>query len=384
MKNIEKLFTKNSKKRLSVTYKKNGFHYISDTKVFDSGVLLSIIDYVNAVRKKYPKIKPPIYFEFVHPDIQIQDKLAFIVFECICYSLKKEKRRAYIFWQPKKNIITQGVYSSPLKLLKEHNDKYIGKFQTELYLDHFRKMIVFNRERDLKSNYLGKFQQEMEIFLRMFNLSEDRIDKISEMIVELVGNAGEHGNSDCLVDIDIADDYAKKGVEGTFYGINIAIISFSDKLLGQGVQAKIKENEFNEGRYLELSKAYQNHLKFIQGSPTGSYNEEYFWNIAALQDKISGRKDSNVSGGTGLSVLIKSLQEEAENATCYMLSGNKILFFNDEFLNYDENNWLGFNKEKDFFNFQPNEEILAESNVYIQGTAFNLSFAMRKEEKNEN
>lgn len=43
----------------------------------------------------------------------------------------------------------------------------------------------------------------------VFNLSEKRIDKISTVIVELVGNAGEHGESECLIDIDITDDHTK-------------------------------------------------------------------------------------------------------------------------------------------------------------------------------
>lgn len=69
--------------------------------------------------------------------------------------------------------------------------------------------------------------------------------------------------------------------------------------------------------------AYQNHLKKIEDLDDNLYNEEYFWDIASLQDRISGRKGTSSAGGTGLTVLINSLQKEADNDTCYVISGEK-------------------------------------------------------------
>ena len=40
---------------------------------------------------------------------------------------------------------------------------------------------------------------------------------LAEVIVELVGNAGEHGETECMLDIDITEnDYGKKNEDGEF------------------------------------------------------------------------------------------------------------------------------------------------------------------------
>ncbi|MGX7202406.1 hypothetical protein BCR22_07450 [Enterococcus plantarum] len=387
MKRLEQLFKKNPKSGSVVTIDKHGgVHYINYTKVFNGTILQDIIHFVNSVLRKYKTQKIPFYFEFPTRRIEVQDKLVYILFECVCYQLKKDHRRVYVYWDPIDIIITQGIFSSPLKLLnnsdQKSNNKYATKFKAEMYNQHYRSLIAFDKERDLKTNYLGKFQQELELFLKIFNLSKVHIDKISNVMTELVGNAGEHGDSDCLIDIDITDNHTKlvDDVEqkGQYYGINIAIVSFSDKLVGDDIKSKILENKFKEGRYKYLSEVYLNHLRMMKEDT--NYKEEYFWNIAALQDKISGRKNLLSSGGTGLTVLINSLQQEAENDTCYMLSGNEVIFFKKEFIEFDSEGWLGFNTQKNFYNYAPDSEILAESVVFMPGTAYNLNFVMKKEE----
>ena len=391
MNNLDTLFEKNFTNKYRVKLDKNGgVHYIDSKEYFNGSTLIDILNFVNSVRSKYKTQKIPIYFEFTCKDIRIQDKLAYIIFECICYSLKKENRIVYVYWDPKYEIITQGVRSSPLKHLNTHdrveNEKFVKNFKNKMYKSHFRKLISFSKKEDLKSNYLGVLQQEIDLVLGIFEMSVERIDKISEVIVELVGNAGEHGESDCLIDIDITEDYTKivKNIEqeGRFYGINIAIVGFSDKLLGDGIKKKIYDNMYDEGRYQYLSGAFNNHVKMMKCNESNNsvYNEEYFWNIAALQDRISGRQDKDVTGGTGMTVLISGLQKEADNDSCYMLSGNKLIYFKKEFIDFDSDKWLGFNYQKDFINYIPDQSILGASDVYIPGTAYNLNFVMRKEE----
>ena len=167
--------------------------------------------------------------------------------------------------------------------------------------------------------------------------------------------------------------------EGQYYGINIAIVSFSNHLLGEAVSQKVLTNNFDNGRYYDLKMAYQNHLKKIEDLDDNLYNEEYFWDIASLQDRISGRKGTSSAGGTGLTVLINSLQKEADNDTCYVISGEKIISFKKDFIERDSNGWLGFNRQNDFFNHKPDISILNSSSLWIPGTAFNLNFVMRKE-----
>lgn len=384
MKYLNKLFSSNRGRSSLVRIDKGMLHYIDRSDVFNSATLLSIVKYINSVRAKHSSKRIPISFEFSNVNLKIQDKLAFVVFECICYSLKEEGRQVYVYWNPVNQILTQGVNYSPLLLLnttnQKTNDRFKKSFNNDIYQRHFRRLIT---EKDVESNYLGVLLQDISTFLGVFNLSEKRIDKISTVIVELVGNAGEHGESECLIDIDITDDHTKKlynvEQEGQYYGINIAIVSFSNHLLGEAVSQKVLTNNFDNGRYYDLKMAYQNHLKKIEDLDDNLYNEEYFWDIASLQDRISGRKGTSSADGTGLTVLINSLQKEADNDTCYVISGEKIISFKKDFIERDSNGWLGFNRQNDFFNHKPDISILDSSSLWIPGTAFNLNFVMRKE-----
>lgn len=48
-------------------------------------------------------------------------------------------------------------------------------------------------------------------------------------------------------------------------------------------------------------------------------------------------------------------------------------------LEYNEDRWLGFNKQKDFINKRPDELVILRSNAYLRGTAYNFTLIYRKE-----
>ena len=86
------------------------------------------------------------------------------------------------------------------------------------------------------------------------------------MIGEIVGNAIEHANSQCLLDIDVTTDHSKcvesEVQDGDFYGINIVILNFSDVLFGDKIKKRIENEELDtDDRYIVLKKAYNNHKK---------------------------------------------------------------------------------------------------------------------------
>lgn len=385
MKNVIKIFEKNKicSGRLKLKY--GAILYESHDKIFSGQTILKIINFINNVHKKYKNVKIPIIFSFGR--VKIIDKLSYILLECICYSLMRDyHHKVYLFWEPEHDILTDGVFSSPLKLLNSKEDdnlnKFLVKFKMEIYQHHFRRIISGENKKD--TNYLGNLLQELDSFLKFFFIAEEYRDQITEVIAELVGNACEHGNTDCLLDIDVTNDHLKsvKNITqtGSFYGINIAIVNFSDILLSDGIKDKIKNNKLNVGRYVELEKAYNYHKTL--------FSEKYlytdFCNIAALQDKISGRYEHSLSGGTGLTKLIHSLQEKSDTDSCYVVSGDRCVYFVKELLNYDENDWLGFNSQKDFFYAIPDESTTVGCYIYLPGTAYNLNFVMKREdEENE-
>lgn len=381
MRNIDKIFEANPRSSSKIELIKGQAVFECYDRILSGLTIEKIINFVNTIHKKYKKINISIVFSFGY--IKLADKLSYILFECICYELiNNYHHRVYIYWTPQNDILTDGVFSCPLKLL---NDKrpgnqalFIKKFEMEIYQHHFRRVI--DGEEKENTNYLGKLLQELDYFLKYFDITEEYRDQIAEVIAELVGNACEHGASDCLLDIDITNDHLKsiKNIpqEGIFYGINIVIVNFSKTLLGDGIKNKIETHNLSTERYVQLGKAYNYHKQFF----SNEYTYDDFCNIAALQDKISGRPHHNLAGGTGLTKLIHSLQEKSDMDSCYVLSGNRCVIFDRNLLNYDNQDWLGFNTNQDFLNSLPDEKAITDCYVFLPGTAYNLNFVMKRED----
>ena len=149
---------------------------------------------------------------FLFDNIKITNKLLYVLFECICYFLIKEYHyKVSIQWNPKTDIRTIGLQFSSLQLLKYGEEKYMQflcNFKTLIFKNHFRKVISgIDKEN---TNYLGNLLQELDTFLKQFPITEEYRDQVAEVIIELVGNACEHGNTDCLLDIDITNNYKKR------------------------------------------------------------------------------------------------------------------------------------------------------------------------------
>ncbi|MCH5250575.1 MAG: hypothetical protein J1E98_11605 [Lachnospiraceae bacterium] len=381
MKNLEKLLEYNSGKSVKIKIKDKKAIFINNSNEFSGDTVLKIINFVNSLHKTYKNVKIPIEFRF--NNIYIKDKLSYVFFECICYLLMKHyQHMVFIYWKPQKNILTDGIFSSPLKLLDGTNHKsalkYPDKFESDLYRNHFRKIISGDKK---DTNYLGELFQALDSFLKYFSIVKEYRDQIAEVIAELVGNACEHAYTDCLLDIDITNDHLKKiesvVQDGVYYGINITVVNFSDTLLGTNVKKKLYENNLTSERYLSLGKAYQYHKSQF----SEQYTEDDFFNISAFQDKISGRSRYSESGGTGLTKLIRSLQEKSDVDSCYVVSGNRSVIFYKEKLEYNEQNWLGFNEKKDFLNAIPDSDINLPCHAYVPGTAYNLNFVMKREDE---
>ena len=94
-----------------------------------------------------------------------------------------------------------------------------------------------------------------------------------------------------------------------------------------------------------------------------------------------------LTGGTGLTKLILSLAERSDAYRCYVVSGNRAINFYKELLEYDNERWIGFNKEKDYVSNIPGknnngEEVVSETLMFMPGTGYNLNFVMEVGGKN--
>lgn len=363
---------------------KDGVIYITiNNRFLNFQTIKQIIAYVNYIHIKYPIPHVPICFNF--PVMKVVDKLSYTLFECICrtliedcgHSLKINSRLDY-------RITTKGITSSPLMILRcdesfrgEKSAKFLDRFNLEIFRYHYRKVLKHNEY----SNKLGQLYDDIFNFQKGFNINYQCIDKISEVVVELVCNSIEHSASDCLLDFDLAPNYINSKSNEMCCGINITVLNISDVLLGDKLKEKIKglslEGRELDDRYSRVLDAYDFHQKHF----SENYDETDFFNIVAFQHKISGRENTYVTGGTGLSLLIKSIEERADAHACYALSGNRKIALIPQYLGYDSNHWLGFNLSNDFFGHLPDKKILSRPDFFFPGTAYNLTFVMKVDEK---
>ncbi|MDT9722187.1 hypothetical protein QVE09_25080 [Paenibacillus sp. ClWae2A] len=377
MKNDHLLLINNEKKQVKkFKMYKNSIVYRLDKPIFNGSAIKDIIGFVNAVEEKYHKVKLPIHFDL--GNIKITDKLTYIIFECICnYLLQTCKRKVTVSFSAKEEINTEGIGSSPLLLLGTSIKdplKFSQKFKKEIYKSHYRRVIETEENKD--PYLLSMIMSDLDTFLKTFSVTKQYRDAITEVIIELAGNALEHTNTDCLIDLDVTEPYNKKETTDTFYGINITILNFSPKLLGYSISEKIKNKEMLNERHSKLLDAYTIHKQGFNSL----YSEEDFYNIASFQHKISGRLKNESTGGTGLTKLIHRLEDYSDAYHCYVLTGRRGLFFERDFLSYNEEGWIGFNAEKDFLTKNPQEKLLINGHITMPGTAYNLNFVMKKEE----
>lgn len=340
-----------------------------------SGIsICKIIKYLNYYLEKYGRSKLPLLILFTN-DVKLNDKLTYIMLESICYYfINNLGIEVHLGWNPKTDIITEGVNSSPLLLLnnasKANVQKFKNKFINDGFRNHFRRVVENSNE-----NLCDVFQQ-VDSFFKLFDSCDSVKDDIVDVIAELVGNAFEHGGSDCLIDIDVADGYRAEidGVVREAYSVNIVVVNFSQKLIGDELRDRLQDGDLTGERNKQLIEALEFHRNNLFDK---QYTEEDFYNISVFQDRISG-VDKGKTGGKGLTVLIKSLQQRSFENHCYMLSGNKTVFFNKEYLSYDENEWIGFNADKNFLKGRPDKSAIDECVTYMPGTAYNLDFIIMK------
>ena len=169
---------------------------------------------------------------------EFSDKLSILLFECLCYHLIKELNYGVFINHSefKKNILTEEILCSCINYLyagiKYSEKEFERVFNYEISGNHFRKYIKYEETR--KPEFLSILFTDLNNFLKYFLIDERYMEEFANVAIELIGNACEHTKTDCLFDIDIADNYKKKDKNGEFrgkyYAVNISIVNFSNKL----------------------------------------------------------------------------------------------------------------------------------------------------------
>ena len=159
--------------------------YKYNQKWFNYNTLKDIIGFLNYIHKRYRGMPIPISFEF--GDICFVDKLVYVLFECICHLLIEQwKQDVYVQFVNRDMILTEGISSSPLLLLKtgekRHIDKYLKKYNYDSFKNHYRRIIDGNLPKD--SSELSVIMTEIDSFLKIFSVKEECRDEISEASAE--------------------------------------------------------------------------------------------------------------------------------------------------------------------------------------------------------
>lgn len=370
MENCKNLILKNNFQN-KIEIKNGKIIYKGRSRRINDKELKKMLVLVNGIRRfNVNKIK----FEF--EKLEFQDKLAYIIFEILIYSLISDFGIQVVleYEYNMTTIHTHGLNFSCIQEMSTQDDNkaFCKKFENRtIERDHFRIIV----RKDVEDKYFNVLYTDVYNFLS--NIFPDRgeyINDLAEVIVELVTNAWEHAETDCLLDIDVNNKYSKKGnLNGPKYeGINVVVLNFSDKLFGENLQNKCEDETYIAGRYCDIKNALELHSDFFDEK--FNYNKSRFFIASTMQDRISGRLEITECGGTGLTKLLKSLQDQSTDEYCYLVSGFDVFRLCNDYLERNEENWVGFNYSRDFLYDVPNFELFSTCEYYFPGTAYNLTF----------
>ena len=363
--------------------------YAYDSDMLDFRGIHKILNFISAVHNRFRSVSVPLNINM--GNLKAMDKLSILLFECIIYSLIVDYHHIVTLgFSMEHSIYTELIKFSPLRLLgnptKENLQKYQNLFLKDMGLDHFRSVIA---QDAAENGDLSVVMTNVQMFLQHRSINPEYSKQLAEVVAELIGNATEHSHTSCLLDIDFSSEYRKRGLNGitrreekpnAYLGVSIAVISFSKIAFEDGLRNKLAYNQGEDNRYAHVCAAREQHQKYF----SEDYNENDFLRIVAFQDRISGRIGETTSGGTGLTTLLKSLEQNSDSDCCYLLAGNRIMRFDKGLLDHDENGWIGFNNENDFFYSPPASHILATCPITLPGVAYNLNFVYKKELEDEN
>lgn len=303
-----------------------------------------------------------------------KDKLVYILCECICSVLIEYAGACVnVKLDNKPSITTYGIMHTCMRSLENKNGfgDFINKFRFDILGPHYRRIIDNDYIRF--EDYLCKIMQEICSFLCNLGVDAEAADELSEVISEVAGNAFDHAKAECLIDIDVAQDYVNNKTNQLCYGINVVVINFGENLLGDDISKKIQNQDLIDKRLEKVITAYNQQKQHFNDH----YGCEDFFNIMAFQHGISGRNELTSTGGTGLTCLINSICEKSEANSCYVMSGDKILVFEEGYLTYNNDKWIGFNKDNDI-SVPPDYKLIHRSNAYLSGVAYNLNFVINR------
>lgn len=372
MKNIELLFENispvNHKKNKDISKDK----IIIDKKVFNSESIFLIIEHFNWKIKYNNKVRVKIE---INSRI-VGDDATLIVFESLIYHLIKKYNFdiQYVF-NMNKNLVGYELYK--MSNLYIYNNKQIEKSKFienyekkfDISFHHFKRICINNKSNS-EGKYLSLLTDDICNFLKANNIRQEYYEILGETIIEIVGNCMEHSESDSILDIKITKSF-KKGLECKF--LNVTIVSFTKEKFGGKLKNYLFENEKGYNTSNEIVKLAYNLQK---NKFNKNYNLENFLMVSSFQKNVTTRKNSEGSGGKGLTFFIETLIDSSLADYCYVMNGNTAIFLKKPYLRLNIDGTIGFNEKNDYFENLPSSQIVHNEKRCFNGTIHNLSFIL--------
>lgn len=345
-------------------------------KNFSIDSIYKILEHMNwVIDKKMTNLK----FKIIIESEFINDEPTLMLFEAIIYYMisKYYLNLSYRF-EIRMNVIGYELFKN--SLLYKYNNKnidresYIKEYEKNITIDntHYRKRCI-NSLENKKGKFLSITMGDIEAFLKNLNINEEYAGDIAEVISEIIGNALEHSNGDCLVNINVLKNDEKK-----YKYIDIALLDIDEINYGTGIKNYIESNNYNE--YNEKNKvvleAYKIHKKYFDNK----YDLEAFSIISAFQKYVTTRKESLYTGGTGLTKLIRALIDKSDAHYCYAISGNTMLKFIRKYLVLTDEGLIGFNENNNYKENIPSKESVIKTKYNINANIYNLQFIFKERE----
>lgn len=253
---------------------------------------------------------------------------------------------------------------------KKINKKlFIEKYEKNLFieLNHFRKICI-NTEENRRNNYLSFIYSDICYFLKNKYIDKEYYDTLGEAIVEIINNCFEHSDGDLLLDIKIIEG------QGNIKLLNVTTICFTKKRIGEALKNYLlnEEKGYNNSNEI-VKKAYTTHNRCFDRN----YNIDNFLMVSCFQKSVTSRKNTEGSGGTGLTILVETLINSSIADYCYVLSGRNVIFLKKPYLSLSDEGLIGFNLENDYISIKPDAKIVASTPKELNCTIHNLSFILK-------
>lgn len=374
MENIKLIYEKiNSAK---VNCKKKPIVININRDSIDSKVLLNIASKFKYLMK-YRWLELSIVIKF--KTLLFADKITYLILDALIYDLfKRTKFKIRIMFETSEECIHNSGFSGTALYRTAIKGEYINKiifiknYEKTIYNDKTTYRRIISRAMLDKNETPSIIGSDVATILKMYSDDEDWVDDLEEVASELVCNVSSHTEGDCLLDINFSSSIQDSSEDGDkkYTMVNIAIINFSKYRLFDKIKNNLTEKTYKETDriYSRIYGAYSNHKEMFDEY----YTSDDFFLITAFQNHVTSRSFKSGNSGTGLTRLIQNIIGKAKKDYSYVLSGENILVFKSDYLLMSEDKFIGFNNEKDYFNYKPESEVLNKSALFIPGTIYNL------------